>query len=195
METAEIIIALRPVVESFNELGIAYCIGGSLASSIYGIPRSTLDADLIAAVRKEHVSPLIERLSDAYFIDRDQIVGAIEKSASFNLIHLTTMNKIDVFVLKQTAYDLQAFSRIRRDTFPGDLPAVQYNFASAEDIIINKMQWYRKGGMVSERQWRDILGVLKVQGDGLDLAYVDLWVGELQLSKLWSRAKKEAGLS
>jgi hypothetical protein len=195
METIDIIAALRPVVESFNELGITYYIGGSLASSIYGIPRSTLDADLIAAVRKEHVAPLIEKLSDAYYIDRDQIVKAIEKSASFNLIHLATMNKIDVFVLRQTAYDLQAFSRIRRDTFPDDPLAGQYFFASPEDIVINKMQWYRKGGMVSERQWSDILGVLKVQGDGLDLVYVESWIVALQLSELWSRAKKEAGLS
>ena len=193
MKEPDILAALKPVVKAFTEVGVAYQIGGSVASSAYGSARATLDVDLVARLRDEQVRPLAGLLKDAYYVDEEMIRDAIATRSSFNLIHLESMHKVDVFVLKERPYDLQAFERARTDTLAEDDPT-PFRLASPEDVILNKLEWYRKGDHVSDRQWTDVLGVIKVQGYALDLAYLRYWASELGVSDLLEEALTQAGL-
>lgn len=199
MSTPDILAALTPVVDAFERLGIAYHIGGSVASSAYGFARATLDVDLVADVQVAHVQPLVALLQEAYYIDREMVQEAIRHRSSFNVIHLDTMIKVDVFILKPQPYHQEAFRRARRDTLVDTLveeePAREFYLASPEDVILNKLDWFRLGGGVSDRQWNDVLGVLKVQASSLDLVYLRRWAAELGLTGLLDRAFNEAGIT
>jgi len=191
MKKPDILLALEPVVEAFENLGIDYYIGGSVASSVYGIARATLDVDLVANIEHSQVHSLFESLKSTYYIDENTIQDAIRRKSSFNLIHLETMLKIDVFVLQSTSYDKQAFQRRRKDTLDEE-EKKEFYLVSPEDIILNKLEWFRMGGKVSERQWRDILGVLRVQSDLLDMEYLQYWAEKLVLTELLNEAIHDA---
>ena len=184
--------ALRPVLQAFQSLGVPYQIGGSLASSAWGLPRSTQDADLVADLRAAQVLPLVALLHDEYYIDDQMIRDAIHHHSSFNLLHLETMLKVDVFIRKPTAFDAATFERARRADL-ADPPEEQAVFTSPEDIILHKLVWYQMGDRVSERQWLDVLGVLKVQGTDLDARYLRKWAAQLGVAALLAQAWEEAG--
>jgi len=192
MKTPDLIIAIKPVVEAFNKLGVAYYIGGSVASSAYGIARATLDVDLVADLKKHHVKLLIEMLQSEYYIDRDVVLSAIHSRTSFNMIHFETMLKVDVFIVRDRSYDKEAFRRKREDTLDVEQETRKFYFSSPEDIIINKLEWFRSGGEVSERQWHDVLGVLKVQKNSLDMKYLRYWTSELGLFDLLEQAIQDS---
>jgi len=181
-----------PVVEALRRLGVAHYLGGSLASSLYGVARTTLDADLVADLRLAHVPPLVSALQGAYYVDAGMISEAITRKSCFNVIHLATMFKVDVFVLKDRPYDRTALGRIRQDSLTPEEPGTKVLLAAPEDIVLNKLEWFRSGDEVSERQWRDAVGVLKVQKDRLDRGYLAHWATELGLSDLLQRAWREA---
>jgi len=193
MKKPDTVAALELVIEVFENLGIGYYIGGSVASSAYGIARATMDIDLVANLEQHHVEPLVRNLESEYYIDADMITDAISRHSSFNIIHLETMIKVDVFVLKEQPYHQKAFERRRMDTLDED-SSREFYLASPEDIILNKLDWYRMGGGVSERQWLDVLGVLKVQGDLLDTEYLRYWASQLKLSDLLNQAFDDAGI-
>jgi hypothetical protein len=195
MNTPDLRSALKPVITAFQSLGVRYRIGGSLASTVFGLARATLDADLVAAIEPENTRALVELLQPEYYMDARAVEQAVRERASFNLIHLATMLKIDVFALSARPYDRQAFTRVVEsplDADDEDLKAVC--FVSPEDIVLKKLEWYRLGNEVSERQWGDVLGVMKVQAGELDLAYLDPWARELGLSDLLEKALRESGL-
>jgi len=191
MNKPDILFALESVVKAFEKSGIAYYISGSVASSVYGIARATLDVDLVADITYGQVNTLVQLLKSDYYIDEEMISDAIRNQASFNLIHFKTMLKIDVFILKNTFYDRLAFQRKRKDTIDTE-GEQEFHIASAEDIILNKLQWYIMGGKVSERQWMDILGVLKVQGNLIDFNYLQHWAEELKMTELLNEAIESA---
>ncbi len=194
MKKPDIIVALDMVIDCFEKLAIAYYIGGSVASSAYGIARATMDVDLVAKVEMPHVNRLVKALETDYYIDADMIRDAIHRSTSFNLIHLETMIKIDVFIAKDQAYDSKALTRRQLDTLDEE-NSRKFYLSSPEDIILNKLQWYHKGGRISQQQWKDILGVLKVQGNKLDLEYLKYWASRLNLSDLLNRSFDDAGMT
>lgn len=194
MKKSDIIVALDMVIGCFEELEIAYYIGGSVASSAYGIARATMDVDLVANIEIRQVSPLIKALEKDYYIDAEMVTDAIGRSASFNLIHLETMIKIDVFIVKVQPYDSKALARRRPDTLDEESPR-KFFLSSPEDIILSKLQWYQSSGRVSQQQWKDVLGVLKVQGDKLDLEYLKYWASKLNLSDLLNRSFDDAGIT
>jgi len=187
MKIPDILIAVQPVIQAFKKLSIPYYIGGSIASSVYGMARATLDVDIVADLKTHHSAHLNQILEDQYYIDEDMINDAIRTNSSFNLIHLETMIKIDVFIHQDEPYPLAALQRIRKDTFE-DTANVEFYFSSPEDIIIHKLQWYKMGGLVSERQWLDVIGVIKVQKDSLDKKYLERWSRKLGLSTLLKEA-------
>lgn len=193
MKKPDIIVALDMVVGCFEILGIAYYIVGSVASSAYGIARATMDVDLVAKVEIHHLKGLVKALKTDYYIDAEMIRDAIHRRSSFNLIHLETMIKIDVFVVKDQPYDSQALTRRQVDTLDEE-SSRKFYLSSPEDIIISKLQWYQIGSGVSEQQWKDVLGVLKVQGDKLDLEYLRHWASRLNLSDLLNRSFDDAGI-
>ena len=194
MKKPDLIAALDMVVACFENLAVAYYIGGSVASSAYGIARATMDVDVVAGVEIHQVDPLVKALEKDYYIDAEMIRDAIHRRASFNLIHLETMIKIDVFIVKNQPYDSEALARRHPDTLDEEDSRTFY-LSSPEDIILSKLQWYHKGGMVSEQQWKDVLGVLKVQGEKLDLEYLKRWASRLNLSDLLNRSFDDAGMA
>ena len=194
MKKTDIISAIDMVIECFERLGIDYCIGDSVASSAYGIARATMDVDLIAKIETKHVDNLVKALEKNYYIDAGMITNAIQEKSSFNLIHLETMIKIDIFILRNQPYDLKAFERRQTDTLDEE-SARKFYLSSPEDVILSKLQWYHLSGRLSQQQWKDVLGVLKVQGDGLDLKYLKYWASKLKLSDLLNSSFKDADIT
>jgi hypothetical protein len=189
----ELLAAVARVVAAFETLGVEYLIGGSMASSVFGEPRQTIDADLIVRLFGRHAEPLMQKLSGEFYADLPPILNAIQTQGSFNLIHLETATKVDVFVRWRDPFAQSQFER-RREKAVGQSQELKLFFASAEDTVLAKLEWYRKGGCVSEKQWRDLLGVLKVQANSLDRAYLTRWAEALEVSDLLGRALAEAGL-
>jgi hypothetical protein len=188
---ADLLAALEPVVAVFDRLGIDYQLGGSVASSVYGMARATMDVDLVAAVAPEHVEPIVAALATDYYVDDGMIREAIAHRSSFNLIHQPTMLKVDVFLPKARAYDRQALARRVRDRLEDSPGAREFYFATAEDVVLAKLEWFDRGGRSSERQWNDILGVLRVQGEAIDVDYLRRWAADLALEELLARALRE----
>ena len=192
MTAADALVALRGVVVALERLGVRHYVGGSLASSAFGVARATLDADLVADLRREHVAPLAAALQAEYYVSSPMIAEAIVRKSCFKVIHLATSYKVDVFVVKDRSYDRVAFERMRRDALDPADPSAEFFLASPEDTVLNKLEWFRLGGEVSERQWRDVLGVLRVQGDRLDRGYLVCWAAELGVRHLLEKASQEA---
>ena len=188
----ELLLAVSRVVAAFEALGVEYLVGGSLASSVFGEPRQTLDADLVARLFGRHAQPLVERLSKEFYADLPAIENAIQTQGSFNLIHLETVTKVDVFVRWRDPFGQSQFAR-RQKKSVGQVPPLELFFASAEDTVLAKLEWYRKGGCISDKQWRDLLGVLKVQGVALDRAYLTDWADKLGIADLLQRALEQTG--
>jgi len=180
------------VVAVFDRLGISYLIGGSLASAVYGVARATMDADLVADIHLAQIPALVSALESEFFIDAKMIRDAVEHVGSFNLIHLETMFKVDVFILKQRPFDRNQMER-RVFQSIGDGPREAAYFSTAEDIILAKLEWYQAGGEASERQWRDVLGVLNLQGDRLDFEYLQNWAGRLGVQDILHKALTAQG--
>jgi hypothetical protein len=188
---SEVVAALTPVVEALTSLGVAYRIGGSVASSALGVPRSTLDADLVCEISESDVEGFVGRIS-ADYVDAEMIRDAIRRRSSFNVIHLATMMKVDLFVKKGDAFSRESFGRVVRRPLEEDAAAKSFDLTTAEDIVLRKLESYELGGRVSERQWKDAVGVLAVQKDALDGAYLAKWAKELGVGDLLERARKEA---
>lgn len=187
IEAEPITVTLR-VVAVLDELGIEYLVGGSIASSVHGRPRTTQDVDIVARIGGSHVAPFVAALEHEFYVDAEMIRDAIARRASFNVIHLETMLKVDVFVF--AGDDLGVEEMKRRVAVP--LRDASVWFASPEDIVLQKLDWYRKGEGVSERQWRDLVGVIAVQGARFDLGYARLWATRLGLAELLEKARSEA---
>jgi hypothetical protein len=179
------------VTQTLERLGIPYAVGGSLASSVHGVMRSTLDVDIVADMRLEHIQPLVAALSKEFYADDEMMRDAIQHHSSFNLIHFETAFKVDIFIRKARAFDHMQLERRRKAVIATD-PEQSVYVTSPEDVTLSKLEWYRMGGEVSDRQWRDILGVLKTRAGELDLDYLRKWAKELKVSDLLERALAES---
>jgi hypothetical protein len=180
------------VTKTLERLGIPYAVGGSLASSLHGVMRSTLDVDIVTDMKEEHIQPLVAALSGEFYADDEMMRDAIKHHSSFNLIHYETAFKVDIFTLKPRSFDQIQLERRQASIIVTD-PEQSIFVTSPEDIILAKLEWYRMGGEVSERQWRDVLGVLKTRQGELDLSYLGKWANELGINDLLERALSEAG--
>jgi len=185
------LLVVSTIARVFDDLGIPYLVGGSLASSVYGIPRATQDVDLVAELRPEAVQAVHDRLVDAFYVDTDMMLDAIARRASFNVIHLETMFKVDVFIMRGDSWSREEMARARSEVFEGTEGPVSIRFASPEDTLLHKLIWYKLGNEISDRQWGDILGVLKVQADALDDIYLDRWAPLLDVADLLARARTQ----
>ncbi len=191
MAEIEALAVAMEVVQALAELGVEYLVGGSLASSVHGIPRASQDADLVVDLRPEHVAPLVAKLRAAFYIDDERARDAVRRRTSFNVIHLGTMFKIDLFVLKDEPLAREEMRRRQRL----DLPSGTLEIASPEDTILQKLLWYRLGSGVSERHWRDALGILKVKRGTLDLEYLRHWAEQMAIGDLLEEALSESGIA
>jgi hypothetical protein len=186
----EALRVLGKAVAVFEELGIPYYVGGSIASIAFGTVRNTLDADLVAEIKDEQVASFAEKLSSDFYVDESMIRDAVERRSSFNLIHHETSFKIDVFIRGERPYNREQFRRRTQHVIDPESNLTLY-LASPEDIILAKLEWYEAGKRISSRQWEDVLGVLTYQQGRLDYAYLRRWAGELSLIALFEQALTE----
>ena len=162
-----------------------------MASSAHGIARASLDADIVAGLESDHVDSLVDRLASAYYIPVDRLRSAVAARSSCNFIHLATMFKIDVFVSKGRPFDRQAAERARPQAIDEAPDAPRFPVASPEDTVLAKLEWFRLGGETSERQWWDVVGILKVTEDA-DRPYLRRWADSLGVADLLERALADA---
>jgi len=164
-----------------------------VASNVYGVWRSTMDTDLVADLHREHVAPLVARLTADYYIDPGMVQRAIAERGSFNVIHYETAQKVVVFVVKRRPFDLSAREKVIQCPVSED-GTIVLPIASPEDVILNKLEWFRMGGEISQRQWNDVIGVMKVQYASLDRSYLRQWAMHLDVSDLLEKAWRESSV-
>jgi hypothetical protein len=188
----------HPLARGLNELTsvltalkIQFLVGGSLASSAHGVLRSTFDGDLIAVIGPLQIPRLVESLGANWYADAELIRQSIDRRRGFNLIHITTASKFDIF---PASSDFHASQLQRAKLTPLKLEGANLcPVATPEDILLAKLSWYREGGQSSEIQWRDIGGILTIN-PSLDWEYVNLWAERLRISDLLEKARVEAEL-
>lgn len=181
-------VALR-VAAVLDELGIEYTLGGSLASSLHGEPRSTNDVDFAVRLREQQIPDLIDRLGSAFVADEESFREAVRAARSYQVYFLPLALKIDLFIRGAEPFDRSEFARRVRVPIGqrGSLYA-----ASLEDSVLRKLMWFRDGGNVSDRQWRDVLGLLRASATDLDRAYLEHWAIALGVQDLLAQALAQA---
>jgi hypothetical protein len=181
--------ALERIATALDALAVRWAVGGSLASAAYGEPRATNDVDLIAELDERAARAFVAALL-GFYADADSAADAARRNGSFNVIDTESFIKLDVFVPRAGALGRGQLDRVRSLALvPGmrEIPVL-----GPEDIVLQKLAWYRAGGEVSERQWRDILSVLRAQGERLDTAYLERVADAEGLRPLLDRARTNA---
>ena len=181
------------VARALERMGIRYYVCGSLASSLHGEPRATNDADFVAMLHPGDAPRLQKELGKRFYVDPDAFKAAVEAERSFNLVDEVELAKVDIFCVFDSGYQAAAIERVVKLELEPDDPFSQVIVASAEDTVIAKLRWYRLGGEVSDRQWRDLEGVIAAQSGRLDLAYVRKWSEHFRVSDLLDRLLKPPG--
>ncbi|MCX7047143.1 MAG: hypothetical protein NTX50_16855 [Candidatus Sumerlaeota bacterium] len=183
--------AMFAVVQIFEKLGVPYYVTGAMASSLHGVARTTLAVDIVAQLSLQHVELFAAALEDSYYLNREMIQDAVEHHSSFNILHLESMYKVDIFAQKDGAFDLSVMER-KKSIQITEPESMEFFVAANEDTIISKLDWYRKGGEVSDKQWNDILGMLQIHEGVLDMDYMRHWADELNLGNLLAEAIQDA---
>jgi hypothetical protein len=177
------------VGDALDRAGVPYFLGGSLASSLQGEPRATNDIDLVVDLPEARVGSLLAALGPDFDADEVALRRAAREVTAWNVIHQPTVTKIDLFVLRDAPFDRSEFARRERVPVRGD-EALWVK--RADDTVLRKLLWYRAGGEVSDRQWRDVVEVLRHSGAQIDESYLDEWAGRLGVAELLARARREA---
>jgi hypothetical protein len=182
------------VSRAFAGLGVPHFVSGSVASAILGEPRTTLDIDVVADLPLARVDSLVAELDANFFVDPRAVRQAVQRRDSFNVVHRGSGWKVDVMIAKTDPFAREELRRARPVVVAGD-PDVTLPFVTREDLILAKLRWYEMGGQVSDRQWRDVLGLLKHAGPQLDTGHLRSWAAQLKLTVLLERALRESGLA
>ena len=171
-----------------DQLPVEWVIGGSLASSVHGEPRATQDVDMVVALRPRHVKPLWGALRREYYVDVDEMRTAVRAPASFNAIHFASAIKVDFFVAGDDPFEGERLANRQRIETPGGVIYVD----TAEHTLLRKLEWYRRGGETSERQWRDVQAIARIQGARLDRDRLAFWADRLGVTGLLQRLLMQA---
>jgi hypothetical protein len=184
---------LQRVISNLEVLGVRYMLVGSFASSLHGLARFTQDADLIVDLHSSQLDAFAQAFASDFYVDRGLIQQALTQGTSFNITHFESSFKVDFFVVSGRSFGRKEFARrVLRQVDPhSDFEAY---VQTPEDAVLSKLDWYRRGGKISENQWRDVLGMLRQQAGGLDLVYLRKWADELGVADLLERACREAGV-
>lgn len=180
--------------ELFESLGVPHVIGGSIASTYYAEWRLTNDVDVAVTLRWDQVDRLVERASVHFLVDRSFVLEAVKTKRMFTMIERSQFVKLDVYVRERTGFFASQLERARLAPLRRSPPGSAW-MVSHEDIVLQKLLWYEQGGRVSEQQWRDVLGVLRVWRGRMDEGYLDKWAGHLGIVDLLDEAQRQAGSS
>ncbi len=176
--------ALGHLIRRLEEVKIPYMVTGSVASSHHGRPRATHDIDVVIDPTPSTLEPLVESLARAgFYVDAERARDALRRRRLFNVIDDRTAVKIDLIIRKDRPFSVQELERRRSAEFGAGL---QVALASPEDTVLSKLEWSARSGG-SETQLADVAGILDVQGDRLDVAYIERWARELGLLDFWRR--------
>ena len=190
-EELDNLAVLRQVLAAFEDLSIPYALGGSWASSYYGEARMTRDADISVDPFPGKEQLLADQFGADYYLSVNAIRESNRQRSAFNIIHTSTAFKVDVFVRKSDPFETSVMARRR----PGDLeegPEAPIVWVSPEDIVLLKLRWYRLGNEISDRQWNDVLNVLRIQSGRLDEEYLTHWSKEINVADLLTKARAES---
>lgn len=189
MANGPLALVLR-MAEVLDELGLRYALGGSMASSLVGEPRSTVDVDLAVQLDPASGEALLDRVDDAFYVPLDAARTAIRRQSSFNLVDTANALKVDIFVLGDGLLDRMQIERRVLVDVPGAPGGIWVT--SPEDQVLRKLDWYRQGERVSDRQWRDVVGILRVHRGSLDDAYLAATASALDLADDLEEARRQA---
>lgn len=167
----DLVAALAPVVAALRRLGVRHYVGGSVASTIHGAIRSTMDVDLICSLSEAQAEALIATCGPDFYASRAAARNAVRERKCFNLIHLPTSYKIDVFVNRGRRFDEAALERARPESF-GPQATEPIHVATVEDSMLAKLEWFRLTDETSERQWDDVSRLVRLHSESLDLDYL-----------------------
>jgi hypothetical protein len=185
MEPSEL---LRFLVTALESLGLRYFVTGSTVTIFYGEPRFTNDIDVVVDLPNSAVSDFCERFPEGeFYVSEEAVRDAIVRRSQFNIIHPASGLKIDVMIPDGSPFNRSRFDRAKRVRAGADWDA---SFATPEDAIIKKLEYYREGR--SEKHLRDIAGILKTSRDEVDLEYIERWISELVLEDEWQMARNKA---
>lgn len=187
----DLVAALAPVSTALEKLGIRYYVGGSVASSFHGAARSTMDVDLVAEMNQLIVSDFLSCFGQEFYVSEAAVRDAIRRTSCFNLIHLPTSFKVDIFVSPRRPFDLSVMERAKICKL-GDRSQLAVPLATAEDAILYKLEWYRKTNETSDRQWDDVSRLMKLLGDTADIEYLQRSAASIGVSDLLNRLIKRS---
>ncbi|HEU4887371.1 MAG TPA: hypothetical protein VFV49_05750 [Thermoanaerobaculia bacterium] len=178
---------LRRVTAALDANGIPYMLTGSLASSMYGVPRATNDIDIVVAPSREQLLSIVQLFQRlGLTVTSETAVAALRNKTQFNVIDFPRGLKADLIVRKDREFSVTEFDR--RETH--EVEGMRLTIATPEDVLLAKLEWAQMGD--SERQIVDCAGMIKVQGDALDLPYIRKWVERLGLAQEWAAAQRRA---
>lgn len=178
------------VAQRLTELKIPYFVGGGVASIVHGEERFTKDVDIVIRISPFLIPRFVKIFETDFVVSTDAVQDALARRYAFNIIHIETAYKIDFYpITDEDEMEIAALAR----RLQIDIGAGEIWMASAEDVILAKLRWFRQGGEVSEKQWRDVLGVLKVQGKNLNFTYLETMAARFNLADLLLRARADAG--
>ncbi len=191
LQASDIQEALLPLLTIAEHLDVPALLIGSVASSIYGFPRSVHDLDIVADFSTDHSDFLLEQLAHNYVFDPNVVSIALQQQTSFSMLHLSQLIKVDVF-LPSTVFDTMLVERRQaQELIEGRRPLF---VASAEDVTLLTLLQYHAQGANADDRWNDILGMLKVQAPTVDCVYLERQATELGIEALLSQALIDAGL-
>ena len=186
----DVVTIARRLGKAIEEAGGAYFVGGSIASSLQGEPRSTTDIDVVLELAPDRVGDLVAALGADFEVDAETLGDALQSGTTCTVFYLPTVTKIDLFARGSDGFDRIEFAR--RCPVQVQSTGETLVVKSPEDTVLRKLLWYRQDGCVSDRHWRDVVEVLRVSGPEMDSRYLASWADRLDVTQMLERARTGA---